>query len=275
MEYVLLKAFKWSLGGKATHWLESQAPRSITTWKALYDAFLMKFFPPSKTTELRRKIASFQQGPNEPLFEAWDRFKEMLRQCPTHGQQPYVLQDIFFQGINPATKDKLNLHTDCGFIDLTPDQAWELLDKLSDYEAMYGVSQASKEVKVQGEGARKLYDPKGEDIDRDVKLQFLEGEASKLKRQVHYYKQNARACEECGSFAHATQVCPNESQVRLAERIEEANYVRGNFCGRGNFNNGGDGRWNNGQAQGYNNNFNQNEPRAPPPPYRPPYIYIP
>ena len=160
LEYVLLKAFKWSLGGKALHWLESQAPRSITSWRALNEAFLMKFFPPTKTTELRRKIASFQQGAHEPLFEAWDRFKEMLRACPTHGQQPYVLQDIFFQGINPATKDKLNLHTDCGFIDLPPEQAWELLDKLSDCEAIYGVNQVSKEVRVHGDGPKRLYDPK-------------------------------------------------------------------------------------------------------------------
>ena len=197
----------------------------------------------------------------------------MLRQCPTHGQQPYVLQDIFFQGINPATKDKLNLHTDCGFIDLPPEQAWELLDKLSDYEAMYGVSQVNKEARVQGDGTRRLYDPKIEEVDKDVTIQFLEDELNKMKRQMNHLKQTARACEECGSLKHGAQECPNERQVRLAEQIEEAHFVQRNYGGRANFNNGGNGgngRWNQGQANGYNNNYNQNEPRVQPPPYRPP-----
>ena len=71
---------------------------------------------------------------------------------------------------------------------------------------------------------------------------------------------------------HGAQECPNERQVRLAEQIEEAHYVQRNFGGRTNFNNNG-GRWNQGQASGYNNNFNQNEPRAQQPPYRPPGFY--
>ena len=91
LEYVLLKAFRWSLTGKALNWLESLPSKSIRTWKALYDQFLTKFFPPAKTTELRKRITSYHQLPNETFVETWERFKEMLRQCPTHGQPLYVL----------------------------------------------------------------------------------------------------------------------------------------------------------------------------------------
>ena len=42
-DYVKLKAFKWSLGGKALAWLESLPPNSITTWAQLYELFMNKF----------------------------------------------------------------------------------------------------------------------------------------------------------------------------------------------------------------------------------------
>ena len=66
----------------------------------------------------------------------------MLRQRPTHGQPLYVLQEIFFQGINAETKNRINTHTACGFIEMNPTEAWELLDKLANYDVMYGTQQA-------------------------------------------------------------------------------------------------------------------------------------
>ncbi len=98
-DYIRLKAFKWSLGGKALAWLESLPPRTITTWQQLYDLFMNKFFPPAKTTELRGMITSYRQRPGESFVETWECYKEMIAKCPTHGQPAYVLQQIFFQGV--------------------------------------------------------------------------------------------------------------------------------------------------------------------------------
>nr|GFB12595.1 reverse transcriptase domain-containing protein [Tanacetum cinerariifolium] len=36
-------------------------------------------FPPSKTTNLRNEIMRFQQRFDESLYEAWDRFNDLLR----------------------------------------------------------------------------------------------------------------------------------------------------------------------------------------------------
>ena len=101
----------------------------------------------------------------------------------------------------------MNLHTDCGFIDLPPEQAWKLLDKLADYEAMYGVSQGNKEVRIHGEGPKKLYDPKSEEVDKDVKIQFLEDELNKMRRKMGHIQQTTRACERVWFFeAWSTRV---------------------------------------------------------------------
>ena len=56
----------------------SSRPRnSFTTWAALSQAFLSKYFPPGKTAKLRNDITSFFQLDDEPLYEAWEYFKDL------------------------------------------------------------------------------------------------------------------------------------------------------------------------------------------------------
>ncbi|GJW31496.1 reverse transcriptase domain-containing protein [Tanacetum coccineum] len=60
-------------------WLEKEPPRSIETWDDLVSKFINKFFPPSKTTNLRNEITRFQQKFDETFYEAWDHFNDLLR----------------------------------------------------------------------------------------------------------------------------------------------------------------------------------------------------
>nr|GEU79948.1 reverse transcriptase domain-containing protein [Tanacetum cinerariifolium] len=77
--------FPFSLEGEAQTWLNKEPPRSILTWEDLVSKFTNQFFSPSKTTYLRNEIINFLQKPNETFNEAWERFKNLLRQCPHHG----------------------------------------------------------------------------------------------------------------------------------------------------------------------------------------------
>nr|GFA13366.1 reverse transcriptase domain-containing protein [Tanacetum cinerariifolium] len=82
---IKLLLFSFSLKREARIWLDKEPPRSILTWEDLVSKFINQFFPPSKTTYLRNKITNFLQKPNETFNEAWERFKDFLRQCPHHG----------------------------------------------------------------------------------------------------------------------------------------------------------------------------------------------
>nr|GEU65992.1 reverse transcriptase domain-containing protein [Tanacetum cinerariifolium] len=82
---IKLLLFPFSLEGEARIWLDKEPPRSILTWEDLVSKFINQFFPPSKTTYLRNEITNFLQNPNETFNEAWERFKDLLRQCPHHG----------------------------------------------------------------------------------------------------------------------------------------------------------------------------------------------
>nr|GFC86228.1 reverse transcriptase domain-containing protein [Tanacetum cinerariifolium] len=69
-----------TLEGEARIWLDKEPPRSILTREDLVSKFINQFFPPSKTTYLRNEITNFLQNPNETFNEAWERFKDLLRQ---------------------------------------------------------------------------------------------------------------------------------------------------------------------------------------------------
>nr|GFC40256.1 reverse transcriptase domain-containing protein [Tanacetum cinerariifolium] len=97
---IKLLLFPFSLEGEARIWLDKEPPRSILTWEDLVSKFINQFFPPSKTTYLRKEIINFLQKSNETFNEAWERFKYLLRQCPHHGFSELHQLDTFYNALN-------------------------------------------------------------------------------------------------------------------------------------------------------------------------------
>jgi len=95
---IRLRLFPFSLKDKARAWLHSLPPGSISTWEELTKAFLAKFFPPSKTANLCNRITSVTQREDETLYEAWERFKDLLRLCPHRGLQKWIVVQTFYNG---------------------------------------------------------------------------------------------------------------------------------------------------------------------------------
>ncbi|GJS83083.1 reverse transcriptase domain-containing protein [Tanacetum coccineum] len=117
---VKLMLFPFSLEGAARIWLEKEPPRSILTWDDLVSKFINKFFPPSKTTNLRNEITRFQQKFDETFYEAWDRFNDLLRGCPHHGFSELHQLDTFYNALNSNDQDSLNSAAGVSTISSTP-----------------------------------------------------------------------------------------------------------------------------------------------------------
>nr|GEV98630.1 hypothetical protein [Tanacetum cinerariifolium] len=73
-----------SLTGAASKWQRNHPSSSITTWEVLKTKFLNKYCPPARTAKKMEEINNFQQEPDESIFHAWERFKELLMKCPQH-----------------------------------------------------------------------------------------------------------------------------------------------------------------------------------------------
>ncbi|GKB25447.1 reverse transcriptase domain-containing protein [Tanacetum coccineum] len=107
-DVVKLIFFSFSLKGAAETWIENEPPNSITFWDDLVSKFLNRFFPHSKTRELRKEITNFQQVFGETFTEAWERFKDLLRKCPHHGFSLLHQIDFFYNGLSQSDQDSLN-----------------------------------------------------------------------------------------------------------------------------------------------------------------------
>ncbi|GJY40639.1 hypothetical protein Tco_0427909 [Tanacetum coccineum] len=80
----MLRVFPISLTGATSRWLRNEPTSSIKTWEDLKTKFLNKYCPPGRIAKKMEEIKNFQQEPDETLFQAWERFKELLMKCPQH-----------------------------------------------------------------------------------------------------------------------------------------------------------------------------------------------
>nr|GFB87638.1 reverse transcriptase domain-containing protein [Tanacetum cinerariifolium] len=128
---VKLLLFPFSLEGEARIWLDNEPPRSILTWEDLVSKFINQFFPPSKTTYLRNEITNFLQKYNETFNEAWERFKDILRQCPHHGFSELHQLDTFYNTLNPNDQDALDSAAGGKFLDKIPRECLSIIESKS------------------------------------------------------------------------------------------------------------------------------------------------
>ena len=108
-EVIKLHLFPFSLRDIAATWYESLPYGSVDKWEELVEAFLGRFFPPSLTTERRSEIIVFQQGEDEILYTAGERYKMLLSRCPMHGIDLKTQMDNVYHPLNYTFKDIIDV----------------------------------------------------------------------------------------------------------------------------------------------------------------------
>nr|GEZ73136.1 hypothetical protein [Tanacetum cinerariifolium] len=56
-----------------------------------------------------KEINNFQQEPDETLYQAWERFKELLMKCPQHYLTKMHEVILFYNGLDVPTRQILDL----------------------------------------------------------------------------------------------------------------------------------------------------------------------
>nr|GFB34917.1 reverse transcriptase domain-containing protein [Tanacetum cinerariifolium] len=101
------------------------------TWDDLVSKFINEFFPPSLTMNLRNEFSKFQQKFDESFHEAWERYKDLLRACPHHGFTELHQLDIFYNALNPADQDSLNVAAGGNLLQKSPQDALTIIENKS------------------------------------------------------------------------------------------------------------------------------------------------
>ncbi|XP_059301882.1 uncharacterized protein LOC132053794 [Lycium ferocissimum] len=100
-------------------------------WDDLATKFLTRFFPPAKTARLRGEIMSFRQKNGENLYQAWERFKGLLRDCPHHHQTNEVLAHTFIESLDAQHKSSLDTVAGGQALDLSYEELFTLLNRFT------------------------------------------------------------------------------------------------------------------------------------------------
>ncbi|KAK1628159.1 hypothetical protein QYE76_002474 [Lolium multiflorum] len=129
--YFVAKNFPFSLKDDAKTWYNSLPPDSIDSPSCLLDVFFRKYFPASAQHIAVQKIYSFDQEDGEKLPEAWARFCSLIRARPGHELEKHDLLDIFYSGLTIESRAYLDSCVGCVFRKRTPDEAEELLARIS------------------------------------------------------------------------------------------------------------------------------------------------
>ncbi|GKF06782.1 hypothetical protein Tco_0037450 [Tanacetum coccineum] len=105
---IMLRVFLISLTGAASRWLKNEPTGSITTWEDLKTKFLNKYCPPGRTAKKMEEINSYQQEPDETIYQSWERFKELLMKCPQHYLTEIQEVILFCNGLDIQTRQILD-----------------------------------------------------------------------------------------------------------------------------------------------------------------------
>ncbi|GJU21158.1 reverse transcriptase domain-containing protein [Tanacetum coccineum] len=234
---VKLMLFPFSLEGAARIWLEKEPPRSILTWDDLVSKFINKFFPPSKTTNLRNEITRFQRF-DESFYEAWDRFNDLLRACPHHGFSELHQLDTFYNALNTNDQDSLNSAAGGNFLDKMPRECLKIIESKSKVR-----NSRSKPVvaKVSTSTSTSGISPDVSELKDMVKALLLD-KKNQSQAPAHQTPASVKAVEEscvtCGG-AHSYQSCPatdgnvyHDNIQAYVSQAAAANFNQGNTSAR-------------------------------------------
>ena len=90
-----------------------------------------QIFYPSLITERKREIIVFQQGDDEILYTAWERYKRLLKRCPMHGIDLKTQMDIVYHSLNDTSKGIIDASCCGAFKRKSAEEARDLIADLA------------------------------------------------------------------------------------------------------------------------------------------------
>ena len=81
--------------------------------------------------KFRNEITTFKQSGNETIYSAWERFKELQRQCPHHGFSKWMIPQIFYNGLTNENRNIVNTAFGGKWMDKMTREAFTLLEELA------------------------------------------------------------------------------------------------------------------------------------------------
>ncbi|XP_038697987.1 uncharacterized protein LOC119995545 [Tripterygium wilfordii] len=195
-EQLKMRCFPYTLKDQAKFWLMSLTPGSFTSWDAIYNKFVGKFYSHQKTGAFRRQISTFTQVDGEPFHEAWERYKLLLLQCPHHGYTLELQMQFFYDGLTQTCQSIADNAAGGAMFKKAPQEAYDI------YE-MLGSNSQQRDARSKKSGVYELNH--SDNMARQIgelnkKIDAMLGTHANSMTQVE-------VCALCNIVGHSTHAC--------------------------------------------------------------------
>ncbi|KAK9732703.1 hypothetical protein RND81_04G016000 [Saponaria officinalis] len=207
-EQLQWRAFPFSLKDAAKDLLYYLPENSIDTWLKMKQAFLAKYFPASRASQLKKEISNIEQRDGETLYEYWEPFKRLCATCLYHGYEDQDLILYFCGGL--GQDDARMVHAASGeIVNKSPTEAKALIAELAESSRVFERKPSRRRVKAMR--SSHLLEEKVDSL-------------TSLVKDLVIGKQPAMVCGICSSDEHVSQQCPRMYEEQSAE-VNAAGYM--------------------------------------------------
>ncbi|GKA05713.1 hypothetical protein Tco_0684833 [Tanacetum coccineum] len=141
---VMLRIFPITLTGAAKRWVDRLPSGTVDSWDLLKKAFIQRYCPPSKTAKQLEEIRNFKQDGDEKLYQAWERYNDLLYKCPTHNINSHQKVNIFYNGL--GTMNRQLLDSQGPIHGMTPAQALTVIQTMADHSQKLHDGSSSRKI---------------------------------------------------------------------------------------------------------------------------------
>ncbi|KAL9225048.1 hypothetical protein vseg_001018 [Gypsophila vaccaria] len=194
-EQLKMRAFPFSLKDAARDWLYYLPPGSIDTWLKMKKAFLEKYFPASRASQLKKEISNVEQREGETMYEYWERFKRLCGACPYHGYEEQDLVMYFCGGLSKDDARMVHAASGGGIVNKNPTDAMVLITELAESSREFDRRPSRRGVSVIGSSYNNSLEEKVDSL-------------TSFMRDMMMGKKVARVCGICSTEGHISEHCP-------------------------------------------------------------------
>jgi hypothetical protein len=173
--------------------------------------------------QLRNLITCFRQKDGESHFEAWERYKDLLRAFPHHGLEKWLIIHTFYNGLLYNTRMTIDAAAGGALMNKSFDEAWGLIEDMAQNHYQWGSERALAE---KGQPKAGMYEVRSFD--------HLSAKADALYKKIDSLTITpptpvaavAPNCEICGTPGHTPTEC------HLLVDTDQTYYAHGNPYGQ-------------------------------------------
>lgn len=92
--------------------------------------FITRYFPPSKTAQVRNEINKVRQEDGESLFDACEHYKYVLILCPFHGLEKWIIIHTFYNGLLYSTRMTLDVASSGALMNSSQDVTYNFIEEM-------------------------------------------------------------------------------------------------------------------------------------------------